>query len=103
MEQSALNVRVTKLIRHIPNGLDDDENDYHRKEIVTHTSGRTARSVNIYVASHCGVSHGSGEFVFMARRRLGDLTMKCAPRLEDWMDTIRLMKDQGKELCVLNS
>lgn len=101
-ETSQLNIRVTKLIRHIPTDTEEDDL-LDRNEIVTHTQGRTARSVNIHVASQCGVSHGTGEFVFMARRRLGDFTIKCAPRLEDWIQTVRLVREQGRDHCLLNS
>lgn len=61
------------------------------------------KEVTIHVAQHCGVSHGLGEFVFMARRKLGDLTLQCAPRLEDWALIVNTLSDEGKAHCLLRS
>ncbi|RZC32452.1 meteorin-like protein [Asbolus verrucosus] len=61
------------------------------------------KEVTLHVAQHCGVSHGLGEFVFMARRKLGDLTLQCAPRLEDWAMLVNKLSEEGKAHCVLRS
>ncbi|KAL2721767.1 meteorin-like protein [Vespula maculifrons] len=46
-------------------------------------------SIRVRVSSACDARHGQGEFVIMARRRLGDLTLVCAPRLETWAEAVR--------------
>jgi len=48
----------------------------------------------------CDARHGLGEFVIMAKRRLGDLTLVCAPRLEAWVQIVREMDNAP---CVLHS
>lgn len=48
----------------------------------------------------CDARHGLGEFVIMAKRRLGDLVLVCAPRLEAWAEAVREMDTAP---CVLNS
>ncbi|KAI4494986.1 hypothetical protein M0804_001187 [Polistes exclamans] len=47
------------------------------------------KSIRIRVSSACDARHGQGEFVIMARRRLDDLTLVCAPRLETWAEVVR--------------
>ncbi|XP_035725055.1 meteorin-like protein [Vespa mandarinia] len=47
------------------------------------------KSIRVRVSSACDARHGQGEFVIMARRRLGDLTLVCAPRLETWAEAVR--------------
>lgn len=92
-----MSVKVTKLIRHTvedsfsvdTNSISDDSSPF--EEVI------------LQVAQHCGVSHGLGEFVFMARRKLGDLTLQCAPRLEDWAVLINKLSEEGKAHCVLRS
>lgn len=91
-----MNVKITKLIRHT---TEDGDSDLVSSNSVNDiTSG-----VTLQVPKHCGVSHGVGEFVFMARRKLGDLTLQCAPRLEDWANLIRHLTEEGKAHCVLRS
>jgi len=51
-------------------------------------SGQPAPTVNLAVARHCGARHGDGEFVLMARKRLGRLALGCAARLEDWVTAV---------------
>lgn len=52
---------------------------------------------------HCDPQHGPGEFVFMGRKRLGDLTLVCAPSLSEWADIVRTMNSDGTSHCVLKS
>ncbi|XP_022188480.2 meteorin-like protein [Nilaparvata lugens] len=60
-------------------------------------------TVRLQVPQHCGARHGAGEFVFMARRKLGDLVLRCAPRLEDWIDVVRSENAKGSAHCLLYS
>lgn len=98
LEVSQMAVKITKLIRHT-------SEDGESKDIITNSiqEDDDDREVTIHIAQHCGASHGLGEFVFMARRKLGDLTLQCAPRLEDWAMLINNLADEGKAHCVLRS
>lgn len=49
----------------------------------------------------CQVKHGSGEFVFMGRKRLGDAVLFCAPRLEEWQQWIQQAQNDGSAQCRL--
>lgn len=95
-ETSQVTVKVTKHLRHSSpeeNSIDGDEDDDSKGEGV----------VQLTLPSHCGAKHGTGEFVFMARRKLGDLAITCAPRLEDWVEVIRAESISGNANCVLGS
>lgn len=97
---SQLTVRITKLIRHTT------EDGYYKdieNNSIDNSSEENVKEIKLNVAEHCGVTHGVGEFVFMARRKLGDLTIKCAPRLEDWAVLINKLSEEGKAHCVLRS
>lgn len=61
---------------------------------------RPSREVRIRVPTVCDARHGQGEFVIMAKKRLGDLTLSCAPRLEEWAEAVREMESAP---CVLKS
>ncbi|KAE8737627.1 hypothetical protein FOCC_FOCC016909 [Frankliniella occidentalis] len=52
---------------------------------------------------HCGAKHGPGEFVFMARRKLGQLALTCAARLDHWVQVVSEVNAQGGAHCVLRS
>ncbi|KAF2880864.1 hypothetical protein ILUMI_25309 [Ignelater luminosus] len=102
MEVSQVSVKVTKLIRHTTeDGYSDDIEESENAIENPHES--SSKEVILHVAQHCGVKHGLGEFVFMARRKLGDLTLQCAPRLEDWAVLVNSLSDEGKAHCVLRS
>ncbi|KAK9891516.1 hypothetical protein WA026_014752 [Henosepilachna vigintioctopunctata] len=98
-ELSQMSVKITRLIRHTveENAAQDIETNNIPDE------GESLKKVTISVAQHCGVTHGIGEFVFMARRKLGELTLQCAPRLEDWAKLISSLSEEGKAHCVLRS
>lgn len=49
----------------------------------------------------CQVKHGSGEFVFMGRKRLGDAVLFCAPRLEEWQQWVQQAQNDGTAQCRL--
>lgn len=95
LEISQMSVKVTKLIRHTVDDTYTRESNSVEPDIL--------HEVTLHVAQHCGVSHGAGEFVFMARRKLGDLTLQCAPRLEDWAVLVNELSEEGKAHCVLRS
>lgn len=61
---------------------------------------RATREVRIRVPTACDAHHGQGEFVIMAKKRLGDLTLSCAPRLDEWAQAVREMESAP---CVLKS
>ena len=58
------------------------------------------KEVRIRVSTTCDARHGQGEFVIMAKRKLGDLTLVCAPRLEAWAEAVREMDTAP---CLLKS
>ncbi|XP_014479257.1 PREDICTED: meteorin-like protein [Dinoponera quadriceps] len=87
LEAAELVLRVTKILR----------------QVVQETEGETVltkRNVRVRVPTACDARHGLGEFVIMAKRRLGDLILVCAPRLEAWAQAVREMDTAP---CVLNS
>lgn len=92
LEAAELVLRITKTLRQIEetegsNDIDDDE-----------SSDR--RNVRVRVPTACDARHGLGEFVIMAKRRLGDLVLVCAPRLETWVKAVRELESAP---CVLRS
>ncbi|PSN49762.1 Meteorin-like protein, partial [Blattella germanica] len=102
LEVAQVTVKVTKLLRQsIEDNVsmitqpDDDSNNL----VIDDSEGQ----VLVNVARHCGARHGTGEFVFMARKKLGDLSLSCAPRLEDWATVVRKINKEGTAHCVLKS
>lgn len=98
-ELSQLSIKVTKMIRHTVN-------DIYSPDLETNSvydEGEKIKEVVLHVSQHCGVTHGEGEFVFMARSKLGDLTLQCAPRLEDWAQLVNQLSEDGTAHCVLRS
>lgn len=57
----------------------------------------------LHVPLSCQVSHGSGEFVFMGRKRLGDAILWCAPRLEEWQQWVDRANRDGTAQCRLEA
>jgi len=93
-ETSSVTVKVTRHLRGLGVGESEEENS-----VVPGSESL----VQLTVPAHCGAKHGTGEFVFMARRKLGDLAIMCAPRLEDWAAVVRSESARGSANCVLNS
>lgn len=58
-------------------------------------------TVTVQMPRHCGAQHGGGEVVVMARRKLGRLVLRCAPRAEEWIQVVRSMADSAH--CLLSS
>ncbi|KAG8042123.1 hypothetical protein G9C98_000114 [Cotesia typhae] len=61
---------------------------------------RLQREVRVRLPTVCDARHGQGEFVIMAKKRLGDLTLACAPRLEVWAEAVRELQSAP---CFLKS
>ncbi|KAF6201756.1 hypothetical protein GE061_004151 [Apolygus lucorum] len=84
-------VKVTKTLRRWTSwGLNDVEEEDLDKEV-------------IQVGRHCGAQHGAGEMILMARRKLGQLVLRCAPRLQEWRDVIKEAQAKDSAHCVLTS
>ncbi|XP_017798627.1 PREDICTED: meteorin-like protein [Habropoda laboriosa] len=92
LEAAELVLGVTKILRRI------EENESNYDADVTDSHDR--RNVRIRVPTACDARHGQGEFVIMAKRRLGDLVLVCAPRLETWAKVVRELETAP---CVLRS
>ncbi|CAH0548044.1 unnamed protein product [Brassicogethes aeneus] len=101
LQVSQLQIKVTKLIRHT--AFDDFGDTSSLESNSVYDENEKLRGVTLHVARHCGAAHGTGEFVFMARSRLGALTLQCAPRLEDWIALANRMMRDGTAQCVLKS
>ncbi|XP_030750878.1 meteorin-like protein [Sitophilus oryzae] len=98
-ETSQVSVKITKLIRHT-------SADEFFEEIETNNvyiPPTMHKHVTLNVPQHCGINHGLGEFVFMARRKLGELSLLCAPRLETWAVLVSELNEGGRSHCVLKS
>ncbi|CAG9584468.1 unnamed protein product [Danaus chrysippus] len=67
----------------------------------THTDTRAHTHAHTQVPHACGAATGEGEFVVMARRRLGRLTLVCAPRLEQWVKLVHDRRKDGTSHCSL--
>ncbi|XP_011549168.3 meteorin-like protein isoform X2 [Plutella xylostella] len=118
LDSTQLTLRVTKLIRALGREEDprdekpQDDDEYYRYDTenrldtTTHRNHRRRRKerslhAHVHVASACGAAQGSGEFLVMARRRLGRYSLVCAPRIEDWIDLVKRRKADGSAYCVL--
>ncbi|KAL1517340.1 hypothetical protein ABEB36_001115 [Hypothenemus hampei] len=99
IEQTLITFQVTKLIRHIPS-TEDFLRETEHNEI---ESSQPHKQITVIVPQHCGINHGLGEFVFMAKRKLGDMRLLCAPRLETWSVLVNKLNEEGKSYCVLRS
>ncbi|XP_049940984.1 meteorin-like protein [Schistocerca serialis cubense] len=88
-EVSRLHVKLTKRLRHstVDNSVDMDSSD--------------ESEVTVQMPAHCGARRGVGEFVVMARRKLGELALVCAPRLEDWAELTA--RGAASAHCILSS
>lgn len=114
LEESRVVVKMTRLLRRLsedgggdhtgpgpgPGDPEDNSLDEDEDEGVWVTGDETA---SLRMPLHCGAKHGPGEFVFMARRKLGQLALTCAPRLEDWVLIVSDVNQAGSAHCVLRS
>ncbi|KAM3964564.1 meteorin-like protein [Aphomia sociella] len=123
LDTTQLTIRLTKLIR--ATGHHDDhkdvsdsieDNDYYRYEVdnvierSTHRKSARRRNrdvvsrslhAHVHVAATCGAAAGAGEFLVMARRRLGRYSLVCAPRLRDWKQLVDRRNADGTAHCLL--
>lgn len=104
VDTTQMSIKITKLIRHVAEDdyLREIETNFLNQNNIDYNNNKI-NEIKLHVAKHCSVSHGVGEFVFMARRKLGDLTLQCAPRLEDWAVLVNRLSEEGKSHCVLKS
>jgi len=100
LKQTHLTVRVTKTLRtlHSDPTLSEEE-----LENVIASPTEEENVLHLVVGQHCGARQGDGEFVFMVRRKLGDLTLTCAPRLDEWVRVLRRLSRSGAAECILHS
>ncbi|XP_072745597.1 meteorin [Anoplolepis gracilipes] len=91
LDTAELVLRVNKILRQVQEAENNENID------ITVSS---KRSIRVRVAMVCDARHGPGEFVIMAKRRLGDLILVCAPRLETWE---QIVQEMDTAPCVLNS
>lgn len=57
----------------------------------------------VQAGAQCGVSMGAGEFLISARRRLGALSLACAPRATEWASMIKDINENGMAHCLLTT
>ncbi|KAL6258791.1 hypothetical protein P5V15_010739 [Pogonomyrmex californicus] len=93
MNTAELVLRVTKLLRYVTQEAEGNESNLD-------VMASAKKSIRVRIPMTCDARHGLGEFVIMAKRRLGDFILVCAPRLETWMQMIREMDNAP---CVLHS
>ncbi|XP_072932098.1 meteorin-like isoform X2 [Epargyreus clarus] len=111
LDTTQLTLRLTKLIRatgtdneHTEDSLDDVDDEYYRYD--TDNSIEAVRAgrgllAHVQVPAACGAAAGAGEFLVMARRRLGRLALLCAPRAELWRDLALRRTADGTAHCTL--
>jgi hypothetical protein len=99
LKQTRLSVRVTKTLRTLQG--DPTLSEEELENVIP--APTEANVLHLVVGQHCGARQGEGEFVFMARRKLGDLTLACAPRLDEWVRVQRRLSRSGAAECILHS
>lgn len=107
-------MKITKVLRHstddvyYPKGaassfLYGKQKDSSENEVEEGGKFNENDIVKFAMPRHCNPHHGPGEFVFMGKKRLGDLTMVCVSSLSDWAEMVRTMNSDGTSHCVLKS
>ncbi|XP_063980438.1 meteorin-like protein [Diachasmimorpha longicaudata] len=91
LDAAELVLRVTKTLRRVE---ENEENEVDSGDL------GVEREIRVRVSKACDARHGHGEFVIMAKKRLGDLTLACAPRLEAWAEAVRELQSAP---CLLRS
>lgn len=97
--------RTPKRLIPIPSkwkGMDGLEEDLTGNE-VNSSETEDEHTGTLHVPLTCQVKHGSGEFIFMGRKRLGDAVLWCAPRLEEWQQWILQAQMDGSAQCRLEA
>lgn len=120
LDSTQLTIKLTKLIRatgiegHDPHETvterKPDGEDYYKYEIDNDLEEKSYGSrrrrnlslhAHVHVPSECGATGGGGEFLVMARRRLGRLSVVCAPRADDWARLVNIRTADGDAHCLL--
>ncbi|CAH0719470.1 unnamed protein product, partial [Brenthis ino] len=105
LDTTQLTWRLTKLIRATaPGDTEVHDDDYYRYDTDNTVELRRSRRgvhAHVQVAAACGAAAGAGEFLLMARRRLGRLALACAPRLAQWRALVRRRRADGSAHCAL--
>ena len=78
-----------------------DDNEVESNSLIDTTEEE--HTGTLHVPLTCQVKHGSGEFIFMGRKRLGDAVLWCAPRLEEWQQWIHQAQTDGSAQCRLEA
>lgn len=112
LEESRVHVKLTRVLRRLAetdsdgDGLGAEEANSlgeSAEDEAVWVSGDEAATATLRLPLHCGAKHGPGEFVFMARRKLGQLALACAARLDQWVQVVSDANAQGAAHCVLRS
>ncbi|KPJ08218.1 Meteorin-like protein [Papilio machaon] len=117
LDTTQLTLRLTRLLRasapadvatshtlHTPDLTQDEYYRYDGDNTLSQSEkSQQALHAHVHVWSGCGASAGGGEFVAMARRRLGRLALVCAPRLQHWRRLVELRKNASDAHCTLHS
>ncbi|EFN68143.1 Meteorin [Camponotus floridanus] len=90
LDTAELVLNVNKILRHV------QETENNENTNIT----ASKKNIRVRVPLMCKARHGPGEFIIMAKRRLGDLVLICAPTLETWKETIQEIDNAP---CVLTS
>ncbi|KAK6624100.1 hypothetical protein RUM44_010958 [Polyplax serrata] len=116
LEIAEINVKITKILRHstddlygssivgfstVDNGI--NYNSSEEEEVVKKKKFSENDVVKLVMPRQCHPHRGPGEFVFMGRQRLGDLSLVCAARLSEWATIVRTFNSDGTSHCVLKS
>ncbi|CAH0765431.1 unnamed protein product [Bemisia tabaci] len=116
LEVSEMSVRVAKYLRRSMVDTDEGhpleappdvtERNYpaRRDHPNLIDGGEEDEKVLIQVAAHCRIKPSDGgQFIFMARKRLGDYKLVCAPRLSEWKALLTSEAVRNGAHCVLRS
>ncbi|GAB6020444.1 hypothetical protein CHUAL_003137 [Chamberlinius hualienensis] len=91
LERTELTIRAKKVLR-------QNAAIFHPREEV----GFNGMYGTIHVPIACGVQQGGGEFMLMGRMTLGEPTLTCAPRLNEWKAIRAEAIAQGANQCELS-
>lgn len=84
---------------------DDDRNNNvagnRRNKMKKTMTNNNIAVVSLYIAKSCQSKVGYGQFVFMARKKLGDFKLLCAPRLHDWKRLVTEENSRSNSQCIL--
>ncbi|XP_045212344.2 meteorin-like protein [Mercenaria mercenaria] len=91
---------------HHHDDIDKTKIDVEVAQIIRHTGSHFSRprrdlalQGTILAPRKCGVSKGDGLFLMTGRVRLGELTMGCAPYLDEWEAIVSRAEQEGRMEC----